>query len=192
MSNFSFFKDCIFVELRQSRGYQIVSTLYLLINGAITVLWFATTRTPAQFLVSWTREEKFILLLISLCGGLIISLIGTIDGARRFHTRKIKEQNGRFEKLDIGWRNNERDIIKFSSLSGIGKQLTVKKLFDELNEHHNDALKLILESWRLDIENQTGRTVPNLPALSSQGRQWITDRINELRELIPKPPIAHN
>lgn len=110
-SRFRFFAQSILAELKQSRGYQIAAALYPLIGAIALAAWFISMRSPAQYLTSWSREEKLILVLIFVCIGLIILLIGVVDGARRFHVRTIKDlitehtatvegQNKRIRELD--------------------------------------------------------------------------------------------
>src|SRR5207247_146893 len=96
-SRFRFFCSAIWADIRSSRGWQIVTTLYLLSGIVMFVLRFFTTWTPALLLSSWSAKSKWILFLAYLCAGLIILLIAVVDGARRIHLERIAPLNATIE-----------------------------------------------------------------------------------------------
>lgn len=127
---------------------------------------------------------------------LILLIFALLEGGYRTHRRIIKEQEKRLSNLDIAWRNNERPFMEVSQLLGVGKLFEAdalrKRLAKDSSEiNGKEALRIILEDWRASIISQTNCDVSELPESDPQLKQWLVDRIAKLRELIPKPPIAH-
>jgi hypothetical protein len=180
MSNIKYLKDCIWPELRQSRGLRIVKYLFTLISAVVLVLWFLTTLSPAYFIANWTMKAKIILCLISTCAALIILLCWVVAGGRRF-----------YERIDIAWRNNERPMIEVSQLCGIGKLFEVDSFRKPFIKEHREAAMKILDAWRLDVERLTKSTAPVPQDSDSQLKQWIVDRLTDLNKSFPKPPTKH-
>src|SRR5207247_8391655 len=97
-SRFRFFCSAIWADIRSSRGWQIVTTLYLLSGIVMFVLRFFTTWTPALLLSSWSAKSKWILFLAYLCAGLIILLIVVVVCAGGVRPVRIGLLFGAFER----------------------------------------------------------------------------------------------
>ncbi|MGZ8845610.1 MAG: hypothetical protein ACXW3C_04020 [Pyrinomonadaceae bacterium] len=109
-SNLTFFLYSVWAELKQSRGYQIVSGLYLLLNLATASLWFVTTRSPAQLLSSWSAAAKISLVLTAVCVGLIILFYGFVAGAQRVHQKAVRDIKNRHSSELSALQEELRDV----------------------------------------------------------------------------------
>lgn len=160
------FRAALWAELKQSKGYQIVTALYGFAAAVSFVMWLISTRSPAQLLTSWTRSDKLILVLILICVGLIILLFGFVAGARRIHEKTVgdinSENGSKVRELKRKYirrrrRINKKFMAERFTLGQYAKDLTNVVVIREGVEEENNQLKaakLELEERVATLEEQ--------------------------------------
>jgi hypothetical protein len=126
LSRLRFFWAAIWADFKNTKGWRIVTTFYLLSGIVMFVLRFFTTWTPAFLLSSWSGKAKWLLFFVYLCVGLILLLIAVVNGARRVYTKAANQLDTRLVDAKADFESRANRLEKLSEVHGSAHELLLQ------------------------------------------------------------------
>lgn len=194
LSRCRFFRTVIWADIKRTRGWQIVTTLYLLGGIVMFVLRFFTTWTPALLLSSWSGKAKWILFLVYLCVGLVLLLIAVVDWARGFYMKTANEFDIQLADAKADFESRARQLEKLSQVYGSALELRLQFNSDRdrptvaaLNhwaERLKEALYACYSLSGTDKFSRDGAYTIQVPEAESEHSNWLYMNCLRLEDLI--------